>query len=226
MNIHWIQHVPFEGLGNIKEWIENHHHTLSCTKQYSGESLPDIHDIDMLIIMGGSMGVYDVDEYPWIKTETQFIKECVELNKPVLGICLGSQFIASAMDAKVYPGPVKEIGWFPVQIFNKELFPFEEDHPVIFHWHGDTFDLPNNAELLASTPEVKHQAFRFGDKTIAIQFHLEQTEETVAGMLTHFADDLLENGAKIQSKEEIESQKHYFETNKKIMFHILDFLAK
>ncbi len=226
MKVHWIQHVPFEGLGNINEWIEVNKHTLSCTRQFTNEALPNPSDIDMLIIMGGSMGVYDVKQHPWIEPEKQFIKNCIASGMPVLGICLGAQFIAAAMDAQVYAGPTKEIGWFPVQIFNKEILPFKEDNPIIFHWHGDTFDLPPEAQLLASTPEVKHQAFLMKDNAIALQFHLEQTEETVKDMLSHFEDDLKEEGLKIQTAEFIESQKQHFETNKQIMFHILDILSK
>ncbi len=225
MKIHWIQHVPFESLGNIEEWAIQHNHSLSCTQQFNNESLPGMNDFDMLIIMGGPMGVYDTEQYPWLATELDFIKEAIESNKPVLGICLGSQFIAAALGAKVYPGTVKEIGWFPIQVFNQEILQFEQKDPVVFHWHGDTFDLPEGAQLLASTQEVPHQAYIY-KKTIGLQFHIEQTETTIVEMLQNCGEELNENGTKMQDVESIINTKEYFSTNKKVMFKVLDFLLE
>ncbi len=225
MNIHWIQHVPFETLGNIEEWATVNNHTLSCTKQFENDALPALEDLDMLIIMGGPMGVYDTDLYPWLATELSFIKDVIESNKPVLGICLGSQFIAAALGAKVYPGPIKEIGWFPLEIKNQKILPFKTSNPIVFHWHGDTFDLPRGAELLASTPEVPHQAYHF-NKTIGLQFHIEQTESTLLEMIENCGSELKENSPKMQSADEILKTKTYLETNKRIMFQILDNLSQ
>ncbi len=224
MKIHWIQHVPFETLGNIEEWATVNNHTLNCTRQFENDSLPALNDFDMLIIMGGPMGVYDTAQYPWLAAELNFIKEVIESNKPVLGICLGSQFIAAALGAKVYPGQVKEIGWFPLEIKNQKTLPFNSNNPIVFHWHGDTFDLPEGAELLASTPEVPHQAYKFNN-AIGLQFHIEQTESTLIEMLENCGYELKENGPKMQIPDEILNTKTYLETNKRIMFQILDFLS-
>ena len=130
-----------------------------------------------------------------------------------------TQFIASALGAKVYPGSMKEIGWFPINA-SKNL-PFNEENPVVFHWHGDTFDLPANATLLASTDEVPHQAFSYKN-ALGLQFHLEQTEETIAGMIANCGDELDLGGQKIQSAQNIIVQKSYFESNKKAMFELLN----
>ncbi|MCW3807807.1 type 1 glutamine amidotransferase [Plebeiibacterium marinum] len=221
MHVHWIQHVDFETLGNIKEWISKNNHTVSCTKQFAGDKLPDISSFDHLIVMGGPMGVYDTEEYPWLEEELQYIKKVIECNKPVLGICLGSQFIAAALGAKVYPGPIKEIGWHPIDIKNKEILSFKNNNPTVFHWHGDTFDLPKNAELIASTKEVPHQAYKYKN-AIGLQFHMEQTEETIQQMVTHCKEELEIGGTKIQSEEAILSEKSLFESNKNVMFNLLD----
>lgn len=225
MHIHCIQHVAFEGLGNIKEWIDKHKHQLTYTKQFIGETLPSINNFDLLIVMGGPMGVYDTDKYPWLTDELQFIKKAIELDKPTLGICLGSQFIASALGAKVYPGPLKEIGWFPIEVKDKEALPLSNASPVVFHWHGDTFDLPPKAKLIASTPEVTQQAFKY-KKAIGLQFHMEQTEATINEMIENCGHELTEGGIKVQSAETIRNEKSCFDANKKVMFRILDYLSK
>ena len=228
MNIHWIQHVAFEGLGNIEEWIVTNKHQLTCTQQFKGDTLPKLDDIDLLIVMGGPMGVYDTDKFAWLSEELEFIKSAIHLGKSVLGICLGSQFIAAALGARVYPGPMKEIGWFPINICSDiaDLFGFAVNTPMVFHWHGDTFDLPAEAEHMASTAEVSSQAFMIGEKAIGLQFHLEQTPQTIIGMVQNSGHELEEAGDKIQSVEEIINNKTYFEANKKAMFSVLDYLCK
>ncbi len=226
MHIHWIQHVDFEGLGNIQEWIDVNQHSLTCTRQYKNETLPSIDSFDMLIVMGGPMGVYDTDKYSWLKSELEFIQSAIQNNKVVLGICLGSQFIAAAMGAKVYPGPMKEIGWFPIQVIQNDILKLKDSSPIVFHWHGDTFDLPENAQRIASTPEVTNQAFSIGKKVIGLQFHLEQTEETILGMIENCGQELSEEGEKIQVVDQIIANKKHFEANKQAMHTTLNQLIK
>ncbi|MGQ1784245.1 MULTISPECIES: type 1 glutamine amidotransferase [unclassified Saccharicrinis] len=226
MHIHWIQHVPFEGLGNIEEWVITNNHQLTCTKQFNNDALPSLNSFDMLIIMGGPMGVYDTDKYPWLAEELEFIKSAIEADKAVLGICLGSQFMAASTGASVYPGPMKEIGWFPINIVSESApFNFESSRPTVFHWHGDTFDLPTEAVHLASTDEVASQAFMIGNKAIGLQFHLEQTEKTISGMVENCGQELVQGKKKIQMAEEIINEKAFFAENKKAMFGILDYLS-
>ncbi|WP_068472714.1 glutamine amidotransferase-related protein [Saccharicrinis aurantiacus] len=226
MKIHWIQHVAFEGLGNIEEWVENNGYELTCTRQFKGDILPDLNAFDLLIVMGGPMGVYDFEEYPWIKHEAEFIRACIQLGKPILGICLGSQFIASALGAKVYPGPCKEIGWYPLSITADSVLGKQGDNVKVFHWHGDTFDLPIDAQLLASTDEVVNQAYKINNNVIGLQFHLEQTTDTIDTMLLNCSEEIAQGGDKVQTDAEIRTQLNYFESNKRLMFSILDFLIK
>ncbi len=160
MRIHYLQHKPYESLGCIEEWISKSRHSLSATKFYEDTSLPKFSDFDFLIIMGGPMGVYDEDKYPWLKDEKKFIKESINDNKIVLGICLGSQLIADSLGSKVYKNKFKEIGWFPVKIKNEhKFFNSLPEEIITAHWHGDTFDLPDGAVHIAESSACKNQAF-------------------------------------------------------------------
>jgi GMP synthase-like glutamine amidotransferase len=191
MHVHIFQHVPFEGPGSIQTWLEKTQARVSTTRFYAEEFPPDIDDIDFLIMMGGPMSVNDTDSYPWLELEEAFINATIHAGKPVLGICLGAQLIAYALGEKIYLNPVKEIGWFP--IFGKEIegtFRLSEKLSV-FHWHGETFDLPPQAQLLASTTECKNQAFQLaGKKVIGIQFHLETTPESLDAIITNCRGEL------------------------------------
>lgn len=187
MKTHVLQHVPFEGLGSIHAWLDARNARLSTTSFFEESwSLPAVDELDLLIVMGGPMSVNDEEVYPWLKDEKRFILEAIRANVPVLGICLGAQLIASALGARVYPGPQKEIGWFTVRAVetNDTAFPFPES-VTPFHWHGETFDLPPGAAHLAESDACKHQAFQIGAKVIGLQFHLETTPESADALITH-----------------------------------------
>jgi GMP synthase-like glutamine amidotransferase len=221
MHIHYLQHVAFEGLGCIADWIDVKGHTVSATKFYEGEPLPGPQDLDMLIVMGGPMGVYDETAYPWLAAEKAFIRAVMVAGKPVLGICLGSQLIAAALGARVYRNGQKEIGWFPIQL-HEELAPADA---VVFHWHGDTFDLPENATLLGSTGITPNQAFRVGEKVFGLQFHFEITPAAMEGMIQHCGDELV-SADFVQSAAEIRAGAHYCAATNAWMFELLNRMEK
>ena len=139
MKVHYLQHVFFEGLGYIENWLTKNNHTISSTRFYEhGYRLPEAENIDVLIVMGGPMGVYDEDRFPWLKEEKTFIRNCIQSGKKVLGICLGAQLIADCLGAKVDKAAHKEIGWFPVTPTEecKQLVWFYElfkGNPTVFH---------------------------------------------------------------------------------------------
>ena len=228
LKIHCFQHVSFEGLGCIDQWIKEKKHSASFTKFYAGDPLPDINTIDWLIIMGGPMGVYEEDKFSWLRKEKEFIRQAILANKTVIGICLGSQLIAEVLGAKVYKNTEKEIGWFDVTVTpsgkkNKLLEGFNNSFKV-FHWHGDTFDLPQNAEHLIQTSICKNQAFLYKEKVLGLQFHFEVTNETLVEMVKHGKEELT-TGNFIQSEAEILSNEKYIKDNNAKLFTILDRLS-
>ncbi len=173
-----LQHVLHEGTGSLTPLLQTagfEIHTLRFWADAKSEPAPQ--DPDGLIVMGGPMGVYEADKYRHLAWEKRVIQRAVKNNVPVLGICLGAQLIASALGARVYPSGVKEIGWYdlaPTGAAKKDLlFHHLKPNEKVFQWHGDTFDLPRGAVHLAFSPLCMNQAFRYGQRVYALQFHLE-----------------------------------------------------
>lgn len=204
MRAHWLQHVAFEGLGSIEAWLEKENYEISVTRLYEFSEFPQLENIDLLIIMGGPMSVNDTDVYPWLFDEIKWIREAIDQRIPILGVCLGAQLIARSMGEKVYANDEKEIGWFPVHGLEGRQTPrfLFANSPECFHWHGETFDLPHGAELLASSDGCRHQAFLLGEKVMGLQFHLETTAEGAQGIVEHCNEELVD-GLYIQTKAEI-----------------------
>jgi GMP synthase-like glutamine amidotransferase len=195
MKIAALFHVSFEKLGLIEDWILTKGYSLTEYHLYHDPRLPLIHEFDMLIIMGGSMSVNDEERFPWLATEKELIRRCRASEKPVLGICLGAQLITSALGNKVYPGRYTEIGWFPVEFNQGEesgmLFPGLPAKATVFHWHGDTFDLPVGAVLLGSSAVTPVQAYIADGILLALQFHLEIKPENISLMINHAGEELV-----------------------------------
>jgi len=230
MNIHFFQHVEFEGLGIIENWIRNNHHNLTATKFYSKLELPEINEIDFLIIMGGHMSVYDDNRYYWLKYEKDFIERAIKHNKKILGICLGAQLLAVTLGAKVHKNDFKEIGWFPVKKILKnnsekiiEVFP---DELNVFHWHGETFDIPYRAVHFAYSDACRNQGFLYNDNVLALQFHLESNIDLVKALVNGGRDELV-SGDFIQNEKMIldKTIEYEYDTNK-VLFKMLDVFLK
>lgn len=228
IKIHTIMHVPFEGLGCIAEWISKNNHPVSFTKFYESYQLPDLNGIDWLVIMGGPMGVYDEALYPWLAEEKEYIRQAINGGKTVLGICLGSQLIAEVLGAKVYPNEQKEIGWMKVKRTqtSKEspILGNTEAEFSVFHWHGDTYDLPAGSTHLFESEVCKHQAFLYQEKVLGLQFHFEVTPETLLGMVENGENELIESNT-VQSAKVIMTETKHFESNNNKMFQLLDWLS-
>ena len=228
MRAHFLQHVPFEGPGSMESWLKSHAYELTYTRFFESTELPDSESIDFLVIMGGPMSVNDEDKFPWLVTEKKFVREVMGAGKPVLGICLGAQIIASAMGAIIYSSPEKEIGWFPVQGVDSSdettfRFPASE---TVFHWHGETFDLPPGAKHLAKSDSCENQAFQLVTSLIGLQFHPETTPEAAKQIVTHCRDELVPSRY-VQTEEEILSAHSVrYKSNNLLMDRILAFLQQ
>lgn len=174
MRVHVLQHVSNEGLGSIEAWLAERHATVTFTHFYAGELPPAAQGLDLVIALGGPMSVNDEATLPWLVAEKHFLREAMAHGVAVLGICLGAQLIANALGARVYPNTQKEIGWFPITGLDNsaDCFPFPALVDV-FHWHGETFELPSGAVHLARSAACEHQAFQIGKNIIGLQFHLE-----------------------------------------------------
>jgi len=195
MRILCIQHVRFEGPAAIADWAEQRGHEIKISHLYKGSGLPNQHDFDWLLVMGGPMGVHDERDYPWLKQEKAFLRQTVEAGKLVIGICLGAQLIAHVLGAKVYPGPEKEIGWFSIEFSDTAvalpIFDRISKRLDVFHWHGDTFDLPSGALHLASSPGCANQAFLYDGRVLGLQFHMESTPASVRAIIDNCGDELV-----------------------------------
>jgi len=228
MRAHYLQHVPFEDLGYIETWLQQSGYDITSTIFYKSIELPRIEDVDFLIIMGGSMSVNDEEKYPWLIGEKKFIKNFIASGKPVLGICLGAQLIASALGGSVFPNVYKEIGWFSVKsvkLTNVTIFSFPPDIEA-FHWHGETFSLPNEAIRIAESSVCNNQAFQIGKNVIGIQFHLESTEKTIEKIVANCREELVD-GIYIQSEEKIKSaSREQYNTINNQMAKVLEYLHR
>lgn len=196
----WVlQHTRCETLGTIEEVLQGHQIGATYIQTFVGESVPaELDGKAGLIVMGGPMGVYEQAKYPFLRDEMRLIESALAKGKPVLGICLGSQLLATVLGAEVMPGAKKELGWHAVTpsefAAQDPLFAGVPSEFWPFHWHGDVFPLPQRAVGLASSQQTPCQAFRYGKNAYGILFHVEVTPEQISQMLSDFAEELREAG--------------------------------
>lgn len=191
-----LRHVAFEHLGSLAEPLQQAGYDI----EYLDVAVANLDpvsplDADLLVILGGPIGVGDAQSYPLINTEIEWVRQRVAANRPVLGICLGAQVIAAALGAKVYPGPKKEIGWQSMTILDAQLEPLEGQ--AVLHWHGDTFDLPEGCTRLASTELCLNQAFS-KRSVLALQFHVEAELAEFEHWLVGHACEIAQQGLDVQ----------------------------
>jgi GMP synthase (glutamine-hydrolysing) len=196
MSVLICKNIITEGPGTIEDYLIKNKIPYTIIELASGEKIPNPDNFNTLIMMGGPMSVNEDEIYPYIKEEEKLVRDFIEKDKKVFGVCLGAQIMAKALGAKVYPGPQKEIGWYHIDLTEEGMkdplmkdlafHPFERDSLKkfnVFHWHGETFDIPDGAVRLASSALYQNQAFRLGHKAYAFQFHIEVRKEMILGWL-------------------------------------------
>ena len=178
-----LQHIACEPPAAFEDELRSRGLDLLRAELDEGDPLPDWREFDATIVMGGPMGAYEEDTHPWLAGEKRALRDAAEAGHPIWGVCLGAQLLAGALGARVYPGPEAEVGVLDVHLTPEAASdPVFGESPASFaalQWHGDTFDLPDGATLLASSPAYPHQAFRY-ERAYGLQFHLEVSRELAA----------------------------------------------
>lgn len=197
MKAYFFLHVDFEGPGEILSEFKRRGFSVQQVRLYADEAIPKVSDVDIAVLMGGPMSALDTKEYPFLAAEEKFCREMLAANKPLLGICLGAQLIAHSLGAAIRKNPEKELGWFPVH--------WESGKSVeAFHFHGETFDIPEGGQRIAWSEGCKNQGFTIGT-ALALQFHLETNRASMRRILENCGQDLLDarGGKFVQQPEEI-----------------------
>ena len=234
MKVHCLQHIKKETLGNIGTWIAKKGHTLTKTLLYEEAAFPAPEEFDLLLIMGGTMSVYQEEEYPWIKPEKEFVRDVIDTGKPILGSCFGAQMIAEVLGGKVTKNRFKEIGWHTV----RSLKGTNEDSSrnlnipyckfssfTAFMWHGDTFNIPTGAIRLFESEACQNQGFIYNGNVIGLQFHPEANRQWIRNLIDDSGHELIE-GKYVQSEKEIYEQENRFESSKDLAFSLMDWFEK
>ncbi|MCB8998522.1 MAG: type 1 glutamine amidotransferase [Bacteroidales bacterium] len=231
MIIQIFQHVSYEGPAYIEEIIEASGNDIHICRFDEGELPMPATDYDMLIIMGGPMNIYEESEYPWLVAEKRAIDQAIKSDKVVFGFCLGAQLIADALGARVYKNAEKEIGWYPVSRINpgdgNPPLHFLPDIATVFHWHGETFDIPKNAVQLYRSEATENQGFLYESNVLALQFHPEMLKSSIEDLAHFCRSELTEDGKYIMSAEQmISDYKKYESSNKKMLRNIFHYFIK
>ena len=228
MRLHCLQHVPFEGLGIIADWAAQREHSVFSTKFYRNNALPSLDTLDILVVMGGPMGVYSERDLPWLAAEKRFIEQAITRDKIVVGVCLGAQLIAEVLGGRVYRHTQPEIGWWPLQLTaaGKKHFLAQGTPETFtaFHWHRDTYDLPDRCINLTTTDACAQQMFIYGNKVLGLQFHAEVTHQAVRAMIEEDAAQWPQ-GSFVQLPKKILAEEQFFDLNRQLLFSWLDGLV-
>lgn len=187
-----IKHIDIEGPGTLGEFLDKEKIPYCIIDLNSAEDLPStMEGIHGVVVLGGPMNVDEETKYPWLIKENIFIQDIIAQSIPFLGICLGSQLLAKAAGAKVVKSPVKEIGWYNVTLTPEgrkdPLFQGFSEDDMIYHWHGDMFEIPSQGTLLATAQECPHQALKVGNNAYGLQFHIEITDKSIQEWCDEYA---------------------------------------
>lgn len=227
MRLHVIQHVPYEGPARIATWAADRGHELTRTRMFAGEELPEPDASDWLVVLGGPMGVHDTTAYPWLADEKAFLDRVLSTDTTVIGVCLGAQLIADVLGAAVTENEYREVGWYPIEetlaAMESPVFGQLPASFPVFHWHGDTFAVPDGAELLYTSDACRNQAFVYDEHVFGLQFHLEATEESITDLIEA---STLGDGPYVQSADTQRSKFDLLEDLEDRCYAVLDAIER
>ncbi len=225
MKVLIIQHVAFENSGYFQDIFTSFGADINYLNQFSREK-KSIPDYDVLLVMGGPMNIYQEDIYPWLREEKKIIKKAIEEGKIVVGVCLGAQLIADSLGAQIYKNTDREIGWFPVQKTNNRILNFLPDFATVFHWHGETFDLPEKCIPIYRSDLTENQSFIYDNRVIGLQFHLEMTQDGAKALCMNCRDEMAAGKYVMTEGDILNYHENYKHSNYKMLKNLVSWLLQ
>lgn len=235
LRVHYFQHIAGEGFGSCYEYLKAHQAKITATEFFALpvdlplelEALPHIDEVDLLIIMGGSMSVNDEANYPWLKLEKRWLRRYLAAGKPAIGLCLGGQLIANALGAAVSRNPVQELGWMDVgraSHIPDDYFQVPERLNIL-QWHSETFEIPKGGVRLAENEVCRNQMYQIGRNVLGFQFHPEITPQALALLIENEEDMAVFKGEYVQAMAELKStRKSRFEAGNHLLNQAIDYV--
>ncbi len=237
LKVHYFQHIAGEGFGSCYDYLKTLGAEITATEffalptdlSFDIEALPDVEDVDLLMIMGGTMSVNDEVNFPWLKIEKRWIRRYLAQSKPAIGLCLGGQLIANALGASVTRNTVQEMGWSTVYKSNyieKDCFQMPAEIQVM-QWHSETFDIPKGAIRLAESKVCANQLYQIGTNVLGFQFHPEITKRVLDIFIEHEEELNIFQGAAIQAISELKnSQSQQFIQGNQLLNQAIDYVLR
>ncbi|WAU73927.1 type 1 glutamine amidotransferase [Acinetobacter sp. TR11] len=236
LRVHYFQHIAGEGFGSCYDYLKAHQAKITATEFFALpvdlslelEALPHIDEVDLLIIMGGTMSVNDEANYPWLKLEKRWLRRYLSAGKPAIGLCLGGQLIANALGASVSRNQHQELGWMDVGRVSHvpENYFQIPDKLNIMQWHSETFEIPRGGVRLAENKVCQNQMYQIGRNVLGFQFHPEMTPHALQLLIENEEDSAVFNGQYVQPIAELKKTiKSKFEQGNQLLNQAIEYVV-
>ena len=236
LRVHYFQHIAGEGFGSCYDYLKAHQAKITATEFFALpvdlplelEALPDIDEVDLLIIMGGTMSVNDEANYPWLKLEKRWLRRYLSAGKPAIGLCLGGQLIANALGASVSRNQHQELGWMDVgRVSHVPENYFQIPEKInIMQWHSETFEIPRGGVRLAQNNVCQNQMYQIGRNILGFQFHPEMTPHALQLLIENEEDSAVFNGEYVQPIAELKKTiKSKFEQGNQLLNRAIEYVV-